>query len=205
MILVIDDFIKDPELLARINADPHWAETKFPATYWDKSNEPTRGLEEYVKAVWMDDAWLAQLLPKDTTGFEYWGWDLDANDPNRPDGIMIHVDYDEAAYQSGDDGAKLTPFLTIFYPEASDDLEGGDVIIFNESEYGCAWDGDETRADEQLGKPISIKCKANRLIIASGKYYHCVSPVTQGRRRSLNVNQWDRPIAFDINQEYTRY
>lgn len=207
MILIIDDFLQDADLIDRINADSRWTDQKFPPSYYTKSNTPSDALEEYIKAVWVDQEWLSKLLDEDTHGFEYWGWDLNAK--QKQTAVMVHVDYDEREYHGGNnDDATLAPFITVYYPFVSDDLEGGELHLFTEQKHDeidwTGWDGTPEHQVRMLGKPMKIECKPNRLIIASGQYFHFVSEVTKGHRRSLNINPWKRETTFDINDTYTR-
>ncbi|MFY0656352.1 MAG: 2OG-Fe(II) oxygenase [Neptunomonas phycophila] len=202
MVLIVDNFIKDPELLEAINNDPYWKQDQQPSTWYERYTAPRNPLEKYVNQVYHE--MFPSIITPEITGFEYWGWNVFAGD----NGIPIHLDHDE--YQQWSEGTVLTPrYLTIFYSDVSDDIEGGELYLYNKHHFADTTFFDQTdtpvheRDKTPLGEPTILYPRKNRLIIAPGCYYHEVKPVTKGFRRSLNCNPWEKPedgrddITFD--------
>lgn len=203
-IRIVDNFIRDPELLQAINDFEYWHQNSQPSVWYERYTDPRNPLEEYVNRVYHE--MFPTIISPKITGFEYWGWNVDAGDR----GIPIHVDNDE--YKQWVEGISITPhYITVFYPEVTDDVEGGELLLYNDHGYMDTdfWT-DPTPLTERdktpLGKPTIIQPKKNRLIIAPGCYFHEVTPLTRGFRRSLNCNPWERPddgregITFDYDK-----
>lgn len=205
-ILIVDKFIKDPELITAINDDPYWKQGHQPSTWYPRYTAPRNPMERYVNQVYHE--MYPSIITPEITGFEYWGWNVNAGD----DGIGIHLDHDE--YQQWTEGTVLTPrFLTIFYSEVSNDLEGGELYLYNKYHFDQTeffnQEGNQVPIEQRdkttLGEPTILTPKKNRLVIAPGCYYHEVKPVTRGFRRSLNCNPWEKPedgradVTFDYN------
>lgn len=203
-LLIVDNFIKDPQLLEQINNDSYWDQRSQPSSWYKRFTRPGNPMEQYVHQVYHN--MFPHIIEPSITGFEYWGWNVKAGDP----GIDIHLDHDE--YQQTTNGTIVTPrFLTIFYPEVSDDIEGGELYLYDEHHFAdTSFFTDDSiplnqRDRRLLGTPTVIKPKRNRLIIAPGSHYHEVAGVTKGFRRSLNCNPWGNPddgrkrITFDYD------
>ena len=199
-IIIIDDFIKDPELLNQLKQDSVWADKVTPSKWFERYSTPTNPFEHLINQIYNNT--YPDILNPTTVGFEYWGWHVHAGD----EGIPIHVDHDEQ--KCHDTGICVcADWLTIYYPEVSDDLDGGDLHLYNKFKFDETaffnQDSDEDidqRDISPLGGPTIISPRSNRLIIAPGCYFHKVTPVKVGSRKSLNCNPWPKPIVFDYDK-----
>ena len=180
MIVVIDNFIKDPEFLQEIsdNLESIFAD---PGVYkwWDGwwSTEAVNITQRLIQTVWGENC--PVVASYSISGIEYWTGvqTCKATDTIWENSLCLHQDKDEKLWE--ETGAVVGPDIgTIYYPPGQD-FEGGNLEIFSEGE-----DSD----------PEVLKAKDNRLIIfPAGEYLHRVSTVTRGTRRAIAFNLWDAP------------
>ena len=172
--IIIDDFIQDPDLLTRIDKD----ETFFGPNgnfmwwdgWWNSSSDTIK--KELIEYIWR---WNDPTQGYNIGGFEYWTGVYGPSKPNKD--LGTHYDKDELLYK--ETGELVTPVIgTVFYPK-NVEFEGGYLEI------------------ESGGEIERIKAKYNRLIIfPAGKYPHRVTHVTSGIRYAIAVNLWDKiPLA----------
>ncbi|MDB4414428.1 2OG-Fe(II) oxygenase [bacterium] len=172
--IIIDDFIQDPDLLTRIDKD----ETFFGPNgnfmwwdgWWNSSSDTIK--KELIEYIWR---WNDPTQGYNIGGFEYWTGVYGPSKPNKD--LGTHYDKDELLYK--ETGELVTPVIgTVFYPK-NVEFEGGYLEI------------------ESGGEIERIKAKYNRLIIfPAGEYPHRVTHVTSGIRYAIAVNLWDKiPLA----------
>ena len=172
--IIIDDFIQDPNLLKRIDEDETFFGPNGNFMWWDgwwdsPSNTIKKELIEYI---WR---WNDPTQGYNISGFEYWTGVYGPSKPNKD--LGTHYDKDELLYK--ETGELVTPVIgTVFYPK-NVGFEGGYLEI------------------ESGGEIERIKAKYNRLIIfPAGEYPHRVTHVTSGTRYAIAINLWDKiPLA----------
>lgn len=180
MIVVIDNFIQDPEFLREIEdnledifRDP--GDYKWWNGWWN--SEPINITQRLIQKVWDENCPVNASYS--ISGIEYWTGiqSCAATDDVWQDFLILHRDKDEELWR--DTKEVVGPEIgTIYYPPGQD-FEGGNLEIFT--------DGIDS-------EPEVIKAKDNRLIIfPAGEYFHQVSTVTRGMRRAIAFNLWDAP------------
>jgi hypothetical protein len=180
MILVIDNFIKDKELLNKISKDSTFFNDPGEYYWWDgwwtsPINSVKKELIEYIWGV---------NCPINTSyniaGFEYWTGIQSAVNADFKDKLDLHIDKDEELMETV--GQMSYPDIgTVYYPE-QDSFKGGMLEIYTEG------------AD---AAPEVVYAKPNRLIIfEAGKCLHRVTKVTEGTRKAIAINLWStEPIG----------
>lgn len=175
MILVIDDFIQDQELLKKIRDDKTIFADPGIYYYWEGWWEsPANTVKKsLIKYVWGDNCPLNMTF--DVFGFEYWTGIQSAEDDNPfLDNLGLHYDKDEALF-SETGKLQTTMFSTVYYPEQKE-FSGGMLEIFTKG------------LDRE---PERIYALPNRLIIFNGgDFIHSVSKVTSGTRKAISINLW---------------
>ena len=188
MIAVFDNFVKDQQLLADIQAN-YSDIFKDPGVYkyWDgwwntPANNVTKRLIEYV---WGENCPITGSFTID--GFEYWTGIQTANsvDQRWKDNLQIHFDKDEAWWKKTDE--VVSPVIGSVYYPAGQDFDGGDLVIYTEGR-------DST--------PEVVKAKPNRFVIfQAGQDLHAVEQVTRGVRRAIAINLWENePYSKQIGE-----
>lgn len=188
MILVIDNFIKDQDLLNRISADKsffadpgnyYW----YPGWWAEEANTLKKELIQYI---WGDQCPLSKSY--DISGFEYWTGIQSATDSNFNNQLGMHIDKDETHFKNT--GEFISPVIgTIYYPE-QELFEGGMLEIY-------------TNGINEA--PERVYAKPNRLIIFdAGNINHRVDAVTKGTRKAIAINLWDAPPTDAINDTFKR-
>ena len=178
MIVVIDNFIKDPALLNEI-AQNYSDIFKDPGNYkywtgwWNSpANNTTKKIIEYV---WGENCPVNASYNID--GFEYWtGIQTEQSlDDGWNDELPVHFDKDESIFEKT--GETVTPIIGSVYYPAGQDFDGGDLAIYS---------------DGRDSTPEVIKAKPNRFIIFdAGKDLHMVQQVTRGIRKAIAINLWE--------------
>lgn len=188
MITVIDDFIKDKNLLEEIqlNAQDIFKDPgvyKWYDGWWNSPvNNTTKKIIEYA---WGQNCPISKSY--DVAGFEYWTGIQQSNQSGQDfdDYLEMHFDKDEAWFEKT--GEFKTPIMgSIYYPH-QDEFEGGMLEIYS--------NGDENPPEVLYAKP-------NRLIIfEAGKHPHQVTVVTKGTRYAVAINLWDEePYSKQIGK-----
>ena len=175
MIIAIDNFIKDQEMLKTIKGDSKFFKDPGIYYYWDGWwNSPANTVKKkLIEYIWGNNCPISQTF--EISGFEYWTGIQTAN-PNLgfKDNLVLHRDKDEAWFEKT--GKYAAPVIgTVYYPE-QDDFEGGMLEIY-------------TNGSDQA--PERIYAKPNRLIIFdAGNVDHRVDVVTKGTRKAIAINLW---------------
>ena len=171
--IVIDDFIKDQNLLDEIQNDKTYFDDNGDYMWWDGWwNSPADTLKKRViQYIWGENS------PYDSVsiaGFEYWTGQYDNT---KPEGLKFHLDKDEALYMETKE--ILSPIIgTVYYPWEND-IDGGYLEIFESNPF----ESDVTTE--------RIAAKQNRLVIfPAGQKFHRVTPVTRGLRSAMAINLW---------------
>lgn len=188
MITVIDNFIKDENLLAEIQSNAQDI-FKDPGVYkwydgwWNSPvNNTTKKIIEYA---WGQNCPISTSY--DISGFEYWTGIQQSNESGEDfdNYLEMHFDKDEAWFEKT--GEFKTPIMgSIYYPDQVD-FEGGMLEIYS--------NGDQNPPEVLYAKP-------NRLIIfEAGKHPHQVTVVTKGTRYAIAINLWDEePYSKQIGK-----
>ena len=177
MIVVIDDFIKDEELLAEIAADKDFfkyagANYFFWEGWW--STPPDTLKKRLIKHIWGDNCPINKVF--NVAGFEYWTGILSADPGNHyQDTLGVHFDKDEELFSETGE-IQSSQIGTVYYPP-QEEFDGGMLEIFSEG------------LDKE---PERIYAKSNRLVIFdAGTVPHGVSTVTSGTRKAIAINLWE--------------
>lgn len=144
---------------------------------------------------------------------EYWFQDMT---PGRK--LMAHCDYNHKVreFNPGDGGQwihtvkkqdVMSPITIACYLEL-DNMKGGDLVI---SEHTWFDEPEPLFFDEDVQSRVYSAPKhhftpqVDDVVYFEGsKYYHWIEPLTQGRRKSMNINFWPRDyviINTDINKK----
>ena len=179
--IVIDDFIKDKNLLEAITGDDTFFDHNGDYMWWDgwwnsPSDTKKKKLIEYI---WANNS---QLYIDNLMGFEYWTGVY--GEGHVQASLIQHFDKDEDHWErtGGTNGGEvLTPIIgTVFYPWPMD-IDGGYLEIHSRGR-------DNT--------PERIEAKFNRLVIFdAGKHLHRVTEVTRGTRYAIAINLWQRNLT----------
>ena len=169
--IVIDDFIKDQDLLNRLKQDNTFWDDK--GYYWWNGwwNTPTNTLKkELIEYIWGENSPYPSVS---VSGFEYWTG-VYSQDEDR-DELPFHFDKDEYIWDT--EKRIVSPVIgTVFYPWEND-IDGGYLEIYPHG---------------QDGEPERLEPKYNRLVIfPAGQHPHRVTKVTRGTRRAIAINLWD--------------
>ncbi len=186
MILAIDNFIKDPNLLREIKEDSFFFSD--PGVYyywkgwWDSPASTTK--KKLIRHIWGENCPIRGTFEID--GFEYWTGIQTADASSGFDNkLESHFDKDEAWFEKTKE--LQTPLIgTVYYPE-QEHFEGGMLEI-----YTNGLDSD----------PERIYAKSNRLIIFdAGTVPHRVDIVTMGTRKAIAINLWSfEPYSNQIGK-----
>tara|TARA_B100000614_G_scaffold242800_1_gene245442 strand:- start:308 stop:865 length:558 start_codon:yes stop_codon:yes gene_type:complete len=169
--IVIDDFIKDQDLLNRLKQDNTFWDDK--GYYWWNGwwNTPANTLKkELIEYIWGENSPYPSVS---VSGFEYWTG-VYSQDEDR-DELPFHFDKDEYIWDT--EKRIVSPVIgTVFYPWEND-IDGGYLEIYPHG---------------QDGEPERLEPKYNRLVIfPAGQHPHRVTKVTRGTRRAIAINLWD--------------
>tara|TARA_R100001015_G_C4620620_1_gene177612 strand:- start:502 stop:1227 length:726 start_codon:yes stop_codon:yes gene_type:complete len=199
-LIVIDNFVKDKQLLNDIDNDESFWKRGY--RWWNGwwNSEATDNRHKLIEYIYRDNCpfpidredgglghgqgfehWVGVTTPEDTQKHrkslgKYWA-------------LNPHQDKDEAYWQNHPQGkgrgdhmdSIKTPLLgTVFYTEAPE--EGGHLRIWDEGDYHKVTDD----TPYQLIKP-----KRNRLVIFNAGLVHAVEPIIKGKRCAIAINLWD--------------
>ena len=180
MIVVIDNFVRDPLLLQEIedNLDQIFRDPgayKWWNGWWN--SEPVNITQRLIQYVWQENCPVNASFS--ISGIEYWTGiqSCPATDDVWQDFLIMHRDKDEELWHAT--GEVVGPAIgTIYYPPGQD-FDGGELEIYT---------------DGRDSTPEVLKAKDNRLIIfPAGEYFHKVNIVKRGIRRAIAFNLWDEP------------
>lgn len=175
MIVVVDDFIQDPELLKKVREDKNIFSDPGTYYYWKGWWEsPANTIKkDIIKYIWGDNCPINKIY--DVAGFEYWTG-ITTSDQLSPfkDNLDIHFDKDESFFE--ETGQIQSPMIgSVYYPQ-QDEFNGGMLEIFSNG------------LDKE---PERIYAKSNRLVIFdAGTTPHGVSRVFEGTRKAIAINLW---------------
>jgi hypothetical protein len=208
--IVIDNFIKDKNLLLEIESDFNF----FPKSigsgqyegrftfwngWWDSPADNTR--KKLIKAIWENNL---PIPIKDISGFEYW-----IRTYANGESIPFHFDEDVLLYKQ----EKIFQGSTIgciYFPESNAGVVGGFLEIHKNKMEDGTFNSLERENIEPLVSSIEererIACKPNRLIIFDGGHNgHNSTPVINGNRIIFGVSIWHKdktPRAVSSGKAY---
>lgn len=166
--IIIDDFIKDRDLLNEIDKDENFFGPNGSFMWWDGWwNTGVNTLKKkLIQHIWRDNS---PDKSYDLVGFEYWTGVYGHDKPNK--NLGNHYDKDELHFKRT--GKIIRPLIgTVFYPK-NVPFTGGLLEI------------------ESGGEVESIRAKYNRLVIFdAGNDLHRVTEVTSGTRYAIAINLW---------------
>jgi len=225
MLFVVDNFIKDQDLIDQIKNDDSFfpsemdgenigqtnnyyhdekADCYAPYMFWDGWwNSPANSLRKKVVELIWSDPLVANLLDvNEVEGFEYWcrtftpGQYLD-----------IHVDEDTFAYAK--DRTFNAPFVGCVWYGFSDNTGS-----FLELHDGRIEGSPENALEQEHIRPLlsppgeveRIRSVPNRLVVfEAGRRIHNATAVTSGKRQVMVVNVWHKnspPSALNTGDFY---
>jgi len=184
--IIIDDFIKDEEMISKIQKDEDfWKEGYRWWSGWWASNVPMQTRHELIETIWRTNC-PEQLRGLSLEGFEHWTGILskdkiitNGDAINKGYALNHHFDKDEAHWhQTGEiKGPKLG---TVYYPPMNEpQCEGGYLKIYDTHEM-------DLTAPYELIAPVP-----NRLVIFDACKLHAVTEITKGKRYAIAINLWD--------------
>lgn len=194
--IVIDNFVQDPELLKAIADDPSFFETGFSwwSGWWNTPGQSLR--HRLIEYIWRYNT-PSQYSGVTIAGFEHWTGTYDGSDQshkfdesvhgitgkNTMFSLRHHMDKDEHRWKNH--GEIVTPGIgTIFYP-VDHTCTGGKLRIYDVTNMTyCTEDNYEL-----------IEPKFNRLIIFDPAKIHAVEEVTSGIRRAIAINLWTEKLS----------
>ena len=190
--IIIDNFVRDPDLLYSFEDDSFWQD---PGIYrWvDNPIAQPRTLEEkLISYIWQENCHLNIDL-SNISGFEHWTGIFKAGDRKEikdSDGkfyhLFKHCDKDEEEWKNTE--TVLNPKIgTVFYPHRENqEVLGGELKIW------------QTKEPDIENVPYELLLpKHNRLVLFDASYIHAVTMVTQGVRRAIAINLWEsKPTTF---------
>ena len=182
--IIVDNFIADMELLAKINNSEEFWELGY---QWYKKDAPIGALRhELIHAIW------DRFDKPEFIGYEHWVGKYSAGDRKESrdtdgnlDHLGRHFDKDEELWKNT--GEVVSPVIgTIYYPcKENDDIQGGKLVIWNTKDSNIT-------EDYELIAP-----KYNRLIIFDASQLHAVQVVKKGVRKAIAINLWAKmPQTF---------
>ena len=201
--IVIDDFIKDKNLLKEIDeSEDFW---KFGYSWWSgwKDTPATTLRHKLIEYIYRYNPWLSMNIKGYGQGFEHWVG-IQTPDTEQPNtwgkkwALAPHQDKDEDFWENHPTGrnrgdsieSMRFPLLgTVFYTQAPE--EGGYLQIWN------TWDINEVSTNPDVRNSYQlIKPKRNRLVIFNAGHLHAVQSVKKGTRKAIAINLWDpKPIT----------
>ena len=188
--LIIDNFLTDPQAVASIDNSPFWEDKSF---YWRKFDY--KGWETYSKSKSSVGSYIVdRLLQEDqlvstfpfysAAGYEYWptvlmpGMDLDTSESGTKYSLAVHSDYDVVkAMETGEMSFPLFGAILYF---GNSQVEGGLLRV---------WENETTYREVE---PIH-----NRLVVFYSHMPHGVTEVTKGIRKSIAINFWKDKIMVE--------
>ena len=170
--IIIDNYIKDQDILDRLNNPEPWKllnqdnKRQIINNYYYNPGEPSNVWEEVINLVYEDDR--LGLRDYELERFEYWGNVITENNT-----LDWHQDKVEELFPRVTKLCKVGVVLYC-YPHK---VWGGSLEIQN---------------DYDLHQEIDrIECVYNRLVLFdSGNKFHRVAPVLAGTRYGFQINLW---------------
>jgi hypothetical protein len=222
--LVIDEFIKNPELLREIessknlfpesmgsddriaielNSYHHEQASCFaPYMFWDGwwRSETNTLAKKIVKSVWENNL---PYKEEDICGFEYWTRTF-----NPGQFLDTHVDEDTFLYAK--EKVFRGPIIGCVYYPHTNDVVGGFLELHPDMVIENTHNALESENIKNNISPIEtrerIACKPNRLIIFdAGHMVHNTTPPISGVRRVMVINVWHKdspPSALQTGEFY---
>ena len=182
--IVIDDFIRDENLLEEIQNDPTFFSDVGCYYWWDGwwSSQAQSTRQKVVQYLWEN---IPLPSPIETLGFEYWTGITQPGDGKtiEDNGVTYHLgphfDKDEDLFsQTGE--ILSGQISSVFYPSIENDYcEGGHLKIWEPDGY-------------PNGEYELIKPKFNRFVVFDIRCVHAVLEVTKGVRKAIAINLWDK-------------
>lgn len=177
----VDDYIKDQDTLSSnfFNDKEFWVNR---GSLWLGSNEePRTHLQKLIHMFWKP---VIEEHKISFAGFEYWSSVLEGDSNTmRNESLDLHRDMDEKYFEDTDD-KRFPMFGSVFYPIV-DSVQGGELIIYDDN-----------------AEPLhTFEPKRNRIVFfESGRFWHRVTPVTDGTRVHFAINIWDE-IPYGLDKE----
>jgi hypothetical protein len=222
--IIIDDFIKDKNLLEEIELTPNFfpesmgdeeriatvlnsyhdekSDCFAPYMFWDGwlNSEADTPRKRLIKKIWENN------LPfpiEEVCGFEYWTRTF------KP-GQFLDVHVDEDTFLYADKKIFKGPKIGCVYYPHTNDVVGGFLEMHPTAIPEDAVDALERENVDPLIVPIELRerisCKPNRLIIFdAGHVIHNTTPPIKGVRRVVVVNVWHKdnpPSALKTGEFY---
>jgi|TARA_B100000780_G_scaffold273601_1_gene237389 hypothetical protein len=193
--IIVDDFIKDQDLLDRMHHDKTFFGANGDFMWWNGwwNNEAKTIKQELIEKMWKyHSPWdFPRYKSIDhLVGFEYWTGIYGEGHPNIK--LGWHLDKDEKHWKAtgGNDGGEVVkPIMgTVYYPVETN-FTGGHLEI-------------QSSGDDQPSE--IIEAKYNRLIIfEAGDLKHRVTEVTSGVRCAIAVNLWQIEPVGVVTGDFT--
>jgi hypothetical protein len=222
--IIIDDFIKDKNLLEEIELTPNFfpesmgdeeriatvlnsyhdekSDCFAPYMFWDGwlNSEADTPRKRLIKKIWENN------LPfpiEEVCGFEYWTRTF------KP-GQFLDVHVDEDTFLYADKKIFKGPKIGCVYYPHTNDVVGGFLEMHPTAILEDAVDALERENVDPLIVPIELRerisCKPNRLIVFdAGHIIHNTTPPIKGVRRVVVVNVWHKdnpPSALKTGEFY---
>lgn len=198
--LVVDNYIKDKDLLEEIKYDKSFypksigagiLEGKF--TFWDGwwKSPANNTRKKLIKAIWENNL---PIPIEEISGFDYW-----IRTYAKGDCIPFHFDEDTFLYKQ-DKIFQGSTSGCIYFPESNAGVVGGFLEIHQTTIQDGTVNSLEKENIDLLITPIEererIACKPNRLVIFNGgQNGHNSTPVISGNRVIFAVNIWHKDKA----------
>jgi hypothetical protein len=195
--IVVDNFIKDSELLKQIELDQSFYpesigggqyEGKFTfwRGWWDSPANNTK--KKLVKAIWENNL---PIPIKDISGFEYW-----TRTYTEGEYIPFHFDEDVLLYKE-ENKFQGSTIGCIYFPESNAGVVGGFLEIHKtrveDGDINCLERENITTLITPIEERERISCKPNRLVIFDGGHNgHNSTPVISGNRVIFGVSIWHK-------------
>jgi len=191
--VIIDNFIKDKVLLNSICNDISIWNSSYNWIYKSSIINFSSPINNLIKKIWVEGIGSSLVDLNSVEGFEWWSGVYKAGDrketkdlqDNNFYHLFKHFDKDEKIWEL--ENIVVNPMIgTVFYPDQSNiDVIGGELIV---------WQTDEP----DISVPYErILPKYNRLVIFDPSNLHAVKMVTQGTRRAIAINLWNKkPRTF---------
>ena len=195
--IVIDNFVKDPQLLSQIDdvTNDFW-DTGY--SWWQASSPSVTLRHKLIDYIWMQGR---VPMPESYAGFEHWigiydstgkkssveQQDLTGEDYCQGEQVfdlVHHMDKDEAHWHKT--GEIVSPSIgCIYYPPIGEQCEGGFLRIYDTLDVDYS-------APYELIKPVQ-----NRLIVFNPGQLHAVQKTTKGLRYAIAINVWENKLSTD--------
>lgn len=222
--IIIDDFIKDKNLLEEIELTPNFfpesmgdeeriatvlnsyhdekSDCFAPYMFWDGwlKSETDTPRKRLIKKIWENNL---PFAVEEVCGFEYWTRTF------KP-GQFLDVHVDEDTFLYADKKIFKGPKIGCVYYPHTNDVVGGFLEMHPTAIPEDAVDALERQNVDPLIVPIELRerisCNPNRLIIFdAGHVIHNTTPPIKGVRRVVVVNVWHKdspPSALKTGEFY---